>query len=138
MEKRKAFRQKSMDRISSPEQLQDYMRVTNPGVWMVLAAVIVLLAGIFAATFFGRLESTYTARAKIQDGKAVLLVEGSAAEEVDEGMALRIKNQKGTIEDVYWVAQDTVEAVARINLPDGTYDAEIVMEVISPISFLTN
>ena len=30
----KLFRQKSIDRVSSPEQLQDYMRVTNPGVWM--------------------------------------------------------------------------------------------------------
>ena len=138
MEKSKAYRQKSVDRISSPDQLQDYMRVTNPGVWMVLAAVIVLLAGIFVATVFGRLESTYTARAKIQDGKAVLLIEGEAADEVDEGMTLRIKNEQAKIEDVYWVTQDAVEAVARIDLPDGNYDAEVVMEVISPISFLTN
>ena len=138
MEKSKAYRQKSIDRISSPDQLQDYMRVTNPGVWMVLAAVIVLLAGIFVATVFGRLESTYTARAKIQDGKAVLLIEGEAADEVDEGMTLRIKNEQAKIEDVYWVTQDAVEAVARIDLPNGNYDAEVVMEVISPISFLTN
>ena len=138
MEKSKAYRQKSIDRISSPDQLQDYMRVTNPGVWMVLAAVIVLLAGMFVATVFGRLESTYTARAKIQDGKAVLLIEGEAADEVDEGMTLRIKNEQAKIEDVYWVTQDAVEAVARIDLPDGNYDAEVVMEVISPISFLTN
>ena len=40
------FRQKSVERISSPEQLQDYMRVTTPGVWMVLLAVILLLAGV--------------------------------------------------------------------------------------------
>ncbi len=138
MEKSKAFRRKSLDRISSPEQLQDYMRVTNPGVWMVLAAVIVLLAGIFVATVFGRLESTYTADAKIQNGKAVLLIEGEAADVVCEGMTLRIKNKKGTIEDVYWVTQDTAEAVAAIDLPDGNYKAEVVMEVISPISFLTN
>ena len=137
MEKQ-VFREKSVERIASPEQLQDYMRVTNPGVWMVLAAVIVLLAGIFVATVFGRLESTYTARAKIQDGKAVLLIEGEAADEVDEGMTLRIKNEQAKIEDVYWVTQDAVEAVARIDLPDGNYDAEVVMEVISPISFLTN
>ncbi len=138
METRKAFRRKSIDRISSPEQLQDYMRVTNPGVWMVLTAVIILLAGIFVTTVFGKLESTYTTRAKIQDGKAVLLIEGNAADEVDEGMTLRIKNREGKIEDVYWVAENTVEVDAKIDLPDGNYDAEIVMEVISPISFLTN
>ena len=32
------FRKKSLDRISSPEQLNDYIRVANPGIWMILAA----------------------------------------------------------------------------------------------------
>ena len=40
------FRKKSLDRISSPEQLNDYIRVANPGIWMILAAVIILLAGV--------------------------------------------------------------------------------------------
>ena len=40
------FRKKSLDRISSPEQLNDYLRVTNPSVWVVLLAVIILLAGL--------------------------------------------------------------------------------------------
>ena len=60
------FRKQNVERISSPEQLQDYMRVTNPGIWMVLAAVIVLLAGILAASVFGRLETTLSARAEIK------------------------------------------------------------------------
>lgn len=29
--KQTVFRKKTMDRISSPEQLTDYLRVTNPG-----------------------------------------------------------------------------------------------------------
>ena len=40
------FRQKSMQKITSPEQMNDYIRVSNPSVWMILAAVIVLLAGM--------------------------------------------------------------------------------------------
>lgn len=39
------FRKKSVDRVSSPEQLNEYIRVSNPGVWMILAAIIVLLVG---------------------------------------------------------------------------------------------
>ena len=34
------FRKESLDQISSPEQLNDYLRVTNPAVWLVLTAVI--------------------------------------------------------------------------------------------------
>jgi len=138
MEKKTSYRQKSIDRISAPEQLQEYMRVTSPGVWMVLAAVIVLLVGFFVVSIFGRIERTYTTVAKVQDGKAVLLVEGEAAYEVGEGMTLRVRNVEGKLEDVYWIEADITEAVARINLPDGTYDAVVVMETFSPIHFLTN
>ena len=42
------FRKKTLDRIASPEQLTDYLRVTNPGIWVILVAVILLLAGVFA------------------------------------------------------------------------------------------
>ena len=37
-----------MERISSPEQLTDYLRVTNLGIWAVLTAVILILVGIIA------------------------------------------------------------------------------------------
>ena len=39
------FREKSMERVSSPEVLDDYVRVTTPSVWIVLIALAVLLAG---------------------------------------------------------------------------------------------
>ena len=41
----KLFREKSLEAVESPESLNDYMRVTSPGVWLVLAAVIVVLIG---------------------------------------------------------------------------------------------
>ena len=41
------FREKTLERISSPEKLTDYLRVTNPGIWAVLGAVIILLGGLF-------------------------------------------------------------------------------------------
>ena len=47
------FRKKSVDRVSSPEQLNDYIRVANPSVWMVLAAVVILLAGVIVLRIFG-------------------------------------------------------------------------------------
>ena len=39
------YRKKSMDRISSPEELNDYIRVTSPSVWMVLMAIVIILVG---------------------------------------------------------------------------------------------
>ena len=51
------FRQKSIDRVSSPEQLNDYIKVTTPSVWLVLIAVILLLVGMLAWSVFGTVEA---------------------------------------------------------------------------------
>ena len=56
------FREKSLERVSSPEQLDDYIRVTTPSVWLVLLALVILLAGILAWSVFG------TVTAKDSDG----------------------------------------------------------------------
>ena len=49
------FRQKSIDKVSSPEKLDDYIRVTKPSVWITLAAVGVLLVGTIVWGIFGEL-----------------------------------------------------------------------------------
>lgn len=51
------FRKKSIDRMSSPEQLNDYIRVTSPSVWLILVALVVLLIGILAWSILGTVET---------------------------------------------------------------------------------
>ncbi len=48
------FREKSLERVQSPEQLNDYIKVTTPRVWLVLIAVILLLLGVIVWGIFGR------------------------------------------------------------------------------------
>lgn len=50
------FRKKSMDRISSPEQLNDYIKVTTPSVWLVLVATIIILVGVLVWSMLGTVE----------------------------------------------------------------------------------
>ena len=50
------FREKSLERVSSPEELNDYIRVTTPSVWVVLAATILLLLGMIVWSIFGTVE----------------------------------------------------------------------------------
>lgn len=50
------FREKSIERVSSPEALNDYIRVTTPSVWIVLAATVLLLLGMLAWSIFGTVE----------------------------------------------------------------------------------
>jgi hypothetical protein len=47
------FRKSSMENLSSPEQLNDYIKAASPSVWIILAAIILLLGAAFAWIFFG-------------------------------------------------------------------------------------
>jgi len=44
-EKKNIFRKENLERMSSPEKLNDYIRVSNPSVWLILGAITVLLIG---------------------------------------------------------------------------------------------
>ncbi|MCL2003095.1 MAG: hypothetical protein FWG72_03700 [Oscillospiraceae bacterium] len=54
----KLFRKSALDKISSPEQLNEYMKVAGPGVWCVLAALAVTFAAFFAWGALGSIPET--------------------------------------------------------------------------------
>ena len=58
------FRQKNVEKVQSPEQLNDYIRVATPSAWLALAACVLLLIGFLVWSVFGTVE------AKTDDGAA--------------------------------------------------------------------
>ena len=133
---RTLFRKKAMARISSPEDLTSYLRVTSPGMWIILAAVIVLLTGLFAWSAVGTLETTVDATAIVQDHTAQIVASGQGADELEAGMPLRIASQEFVIASVDYDEYGRATAYAELPLPDGSYDATIVVEQTRPIEFL--
>ncbi len=53
-------RAKPLVRISSPEQVDDYIRVTTPGMWLLVTAILVLLAAGIIWAYAVRLEMKTT------------------------------------------------------------------------------
>ena len=46
------FREKSLERVNAPEELNDYIHVTTPAVWFVIASLLVILAGFLVWGIF--------------------------------------------------------------------------------------
>ncbi len=134
--KNEVFRQKSLERISSPEQLTDYLKVTNPGIWVMLAAVIVLLGGLFVWSMVGNLETLTDASALVENGQAQINVTDSSKGEISSGMTVRIGNDEYRISSVEKDEFGRIVAFAPVNEADGKYDVKIVTESIHPIEFL--
>ena len=134
--KKTIFSQQALDRINSPEQLHDYMKVTNPGIWIILAAVILLLGGMFAWASVGKLETTASALAVVENGTAKVIVTEVNAVAVTSVMSVRINSRDYDIATVERDEYGRSVAVVPVTLPDGSYDAKIITETLSPIAFL--
>ena len=130
------FREKSLERISSPEELNDYLRVSTPNLWLTLVAVIVLLVGLLVWASVGKLETTIDAVAEIENNYVEVTLTGSDAEKIDEGMTIRIGNFETNIDVIRYDDLGRAVAVGNADIPDGNYKAEIVIENIHPIQFL--
>lgn len=52
------FRKKSLERIASPDKLDDYLKVTSPSVWVILAALFIAVIAVGAWCFFGSMPTT--------------------------------------------------------------------------------
>ena len=150
------FRKKTMETISSPESLHDYMRVTSPQLWMILGAIVVLLAGFIVFASTANMESTMSIQVNVEqfettddEGNMRLrtFLSGSLPREqknlVSYGKIVRIGALEGTIGLVF---EDTEEVGFSVEmgeesstkLQEGVYDAVLVLESTTPISFLWN
>ena len=134
------FRKKSLDKISSPESLNDYIRVSSPAVWLIIAAVIVLLAGTCIWGFFGYIESTVKADARAEGGSVVCFVGEKDIESVEAGQTVRIGDAEGVISEVGEKdeAAGTYRVCAEVDVEDGIYIADIVTDKVRPVSFVLN
>lgn len=152
------FRKKSIERISSPEQLNDYIRVSNPGVWMILAAIVILLVGAVVWGIVGHLDTTLPAAAVVSDGEMTVYIKEADIASIKNGMTVRVGDKEGTITDISaepavvdesftdytlhvgglvngeWVYEVKVSG----EFTDGVHNAEIVIESVSPMSFILN
>lgn len=157
----KLFRKVSLERVSSPEQLNQYIRVSNPSVWLLLSAITVLLAAACIWGVTGRLETTLSLKALVKDNEAVCFLTEEQYAQVEDGMTIRLGAASGkvtalpakpssyeilceNVEEYQLEAAGVTEGSWRypvkilIELPDGVYDAQIVTDSVSPLSFLIN
>ena len=127
-------REKAVKRIASPEHLTEYLRVTNPGIWLILIAVILLMTGALAWAAVGQLETRTEVKVIIENHTAnVVPLE---TQELKTGMPLRVAGQESEIIGTDVDEYGRTLGIAVVSLPDGTYDGIVVVETIHPIEFL--
>jgi len=133
------FRKESIEHIQSPEKLNEYMRVTNPSVWVVLIAVIVLLAGMLVWAAFAQIDSFAPGIAEVRDGEAVMIFDDAdVAKNVKTGMMITIGETDYPITSVGFMEDGNVFALTSADLADGLYNARVVFRRTQVLELLFN
>lgn len=133
------FRKESVERVSSPEQLGDYLHVTSPAIWVVLAAVILLVASIFVWSSVTAVESYVAGTAEVKGGVLTLTFDDAEkAQNVEIGMDVRVGDVATPILSIGYDAEGCLQAVANTGLPDGSYEARVGYRSTKIIEMLFN
>lgn len=122
--------------ITSPEQLNDYLKVTNPRIWAVFVVILLIMLAFIAWSCAGTIRTFADAKAVVSDGKAQLIVVSMESGTIEKGMTVGINGEDFQITEVEEDEYGRTVAYAPVSLLDGSYDAKIVTETITPISFL--
>ncbi len=156
--KKSIFRKQSLERVSSPEELDNYLVVTRPGIWFTLIAIIVLLAGVFVWSVLGRLTVKMNVAVISSQDMVFCYIPLDKVGSLAENCCVTIAGEEYSLKDIGYSTQvitsDTdiniciagslmegtfVKPMAvKATLPEGIYAGEIIVESIKPISYILN
>lgn len=114
------FRKASLDRISSPEQLNDYIKVSNPSIWAVIIALCVLLVTVFIWSMIGRLPTNVDVVGVMHNGKAMCYLNMKDVASVKVGQPVKLQGLNndevisGTIGKVEVTPESETEIAAEL------------------------
>ena len=159
MEQSQIFRKKSIEKITSPEKLDDYIRVTTPSVWIILAGIVLLLVGAVVWGVFGHLDTKLTTGAVCRDGgDLIIFISEEYASQMSVGMKVTAADRDYTITGIsdqlfqitdrfdpyalhaagLAVGDFGITVKADTDLPDGAYKVVVTLKSVSPISYIVN
>lgn len=150
------FRKKSIEQLSAPEELTGYLRVTGPGVWVVLTGIMILLAGFAVWGIMGTVITTVTAPAIVEEGtvSCYILKDDSALTDSQIEITIGDVRMYSAAEDAEAVTMNASDdpflfasgylspgknvmvLTCSTTLTDGYYDAVVTTEKCRPISLL--
>ena len=125
--------------ITSPDQLHDYLHVTSAAVWIVMAAIILLLVVSLIWSSQATIESYADATAKVSGRNMIVRIDDPKLQnEIKSGMKIVVGNTETKVASVGHDENGNLFAVAGTTLSNGTYSARIVYRQTKVLSLLFN
>lgn len=104
------FSKTAQEKLRSPDDLDKYVRVTNPSKWAVLVAFAMILAGVLVWGIFGTVSTSVTGTGVVVNGKALCYLPADEAAHVRVGDAALVGGKKLRVAQIAPVPSSHEEA----------------------------
>ena len=104
------FNEKAAEKLRSPDDLDKYVRVTNPSAWAIVGACAALLLGLLAWGVFGAVTTSVSATGAFVDGVAMCFLPAEDAAKVHVGDAANVAGEQMSVSEVSAVPLSLSEA----------------------------
>ena len=119
------FNQRASERLRNPDDLDKYLRMTNPSVWAVLAGCAALLIGMLVWGVFGTITPNVSVYGVCQMQNAFCLVTPDEAQKIHEGDDVLIAGVPMTVK---YVSGEPISRDEAKTLMGGDYLVSTLME----------
>ncbi len=151
------FRKKSIESINSTKQLNEYIHINSPSIWVIILSIVILLVGIIVWSIFGTITSTINTVIVKENENTICYIDDRNLDSIKNGMTVYVQGQEGTIQnisntpiqfdkktDAYILyvgdfSSDSFYFIADVEIDDikeGVYPAKIEIENTNPITFI--
>ena len=130
------FRKKSLDRITEPERLTDYLRVSKPMSMLVPIALFIAVIGAAVWGFTGTIELSADGNALVSEGPATIILTDNSRYYLDEGMRFSIMDNEYVIQSTDFNEFEQRVGYAEVAEYDGTYPVSITVRKAHPFELI--
>lgn len=104
------FNKRATEKLRNPDDLDKYVRVANPSVWVVLIACASLLAGLLTWGVLGSVTTSVSTTGVVVDNSAMCFLTAEDVAKVNEGDAAFVDNRRMKVAEVAAVPVSRNEA----------------------------
>ena len=108
------FNRKATEKLRNPDDLERYIRVTSPSVWVVLGACVILLAGLLIWGLLGSVSTSVEATGAVVNNRAVCFLSAEEMAKVNVGDTANFGGTTMTVESISAVPLSRNEADAAL------------------------
>lgn len=151
------FRKKSLEKLEQNDNLNEYVKVVHPAIWISLSIIAAILVGYILWGFLGRIEIKVVGVGEVKDNELANYIKKEYFDRVKINQTIKFEGKTCKITTInpdpikvtpetfseylinlggLTIGEYVYECHATIEIEDGCYVTQTVTDVVAPLPYV--